>query len=91
MPFCGFSAGNRLLCGVVAASTGDSRRYYCWEWSESLGGGGGGAGHIWVSGEKRQGADVRLVLLPLITEGLLRAAPINSMMVNTMGCCCCYR
>ncbi len=41
LPFCGFSAGNRLLCGAIAASTGASRRKYCREWSESLGGGVG--------------------------------------------------
>ena len=41
LPFCSFSAGNRLVCGVVAASTGTSWRKYCREWSESLGGGDG--------------------------------------------------
>ena len=40
MPFCGFSAGNRLLCGAIAASAGASRRNYYREWSKSLGGGG---------------------------------------------------
>ena len=55
LPFCGFSAGNRLLCGAIAASTGASWRKYCREWSESLGGGaaagygacGGRMLHIW--------------------------------------------
>ena len=42
LPFGGFSAGNRLLCGVIAASTGAPWRQNCREWSESLGGGGGG-------------------------------------------------
>ncbi len=40
LPFCGFSAGNRLLCGAAAAFTLASRRKYCRVWSESLGGGG---------------------------------------------------
>ena len=40
VPFCGFSAGNRLLCGAIAASTGALWRKYCPEWSEVLGGGG---------------------------------------------------
>ena len=40
MPFCGFSAGNRLLCGAIAASAGASRRTYFREWSKSLVGGG---------------------------------------------------
>ena len=110
LPFCGFSAGNRLLCGVVDASTLASWRKYCREWSESLGGGGAagyGAGGsrvlplpmavmvelvIFGFREKNaRGAEVRLVLLPLITQGLLRAAPIKSSMANIMGYCCCYR
>ena len=40
LPFCGFSASNRLLCGAIAASTGALWRKYCPEWSEFLGGGG---------------------------------------------------
>ena len=40
LPFCGFSAGNRLLCGAIAASTGALWRKYCRDWSEFLGGGG---------------------------------------------------
>ena len=37
LPFCSFSADNRLLCGAI---TGAMWRKYCREWSESLGGGG---------------------------------------------------
>jgi len=40
MPFCGFSAGYRLLCGTIAASVGASRRKYYREWSKSFDGGG---------------------------------------------------
>ena len=104
MAFCGFSACNRLLCGAIAASTGDSRRYYCREWSEFLGGGtgvgyGDGGGRVLpmplvvelvifgFRGKNAWGAKARLVLIPLITQGLPRAAPIKSTMVNTMGCC----
>ena len=32
-----------------------------------------------------RGAEVRLVLLPLITQGLLRVAPIKLTMANIMG------
>ena len=51
MPFCGFYVGNRLLCGAIASSTGDLRRYYWQEWSEFLGGGasvgyGAGGGRV---------------------------------------------
>ena len=34
-----------------------------------------------------RGSQVRLILLPLITLGLLREAPKKSKTVNTMGCC----
>ena len=50
LPFCGFPAGNRLLCGAIAASTGALWRIDCREWSEFSGGegaagyGGGGGG-----------------------------------------------
>ena len=40
MPFCGFSADNRLVCGAIAASVGASRIKYYRDWSYSLGGGG---------------------------------------------------
>ena len=51
LPFCGFSAGTRLLCGAITASTRASRKKYCREWSEYLGGGagscyGGGGGGV---------------------------------------------
>jgi hypothetical protein len=51
MPFCGFSAGNRLLCGAIAASAGASRRKCYREWSKSFGGGaaagyGAGVGRV---------------------------------------------
>ena len=41
MPFCGFSATNRLICGAIAASAWASRRKYSREWIKYLGGGGG--------------------------------------------------
>ena len=107
LPFCGFSAGNRLLCGAIAASTGASRIKYCREWSESLDGGsaasyGDGGGRVLpltlvvelvifrFQEKNAKGAEVRLVLLPLVTLGLLREAPIKSTVVNTMGYFC-YR
>ena len=37
LPFCGFSVGNWLLCGALAASTGALWRTFCREWSEFLG------------------------------------------------------
>ncbi len=40
LPFCGFSAGNRHLCGAIAASTEALWIKYCREWSEFLGVGG---------------------------------------------------
>ena len=51
LPFGGFSAGNRLLCGAIVASTGALRRKYCWEWSDFPGGGvaagyGAGGGRV---------------------------------------------
>ena len=51
LPFCGFSAGNRLLCGAIAASSGALWRKYCREWSEFTGGGvdagyGAGGGRV---------------------------------------------
>ena len=92
MPFCGFSASNRLLCGAIAASTRDSRKYYCRKWSEFLGGGasvgyGDGGGSMLplplvveqvrfgFREKNERGAEVRLVLLPLITQGLLPQLP----------------
>ncbi len=44
MPFGGFSAGNRLLCGAIPTSTGALWRKYCREWSD-LPGGGAAAGY----------------------------------------------
>jgi hypothetical protein len=38
-------------------------------------------------GKNARGAEVRLVLLPLITQGPLREAPIKSTMANTMEYC----
>ncbi len=59
LPFCGFSAGNRLLCGAIAASTGALWRKYCREWSEFPG--GGGAADYGAGGD-------RVLPLPLVMD-----------------------
>ena len=83
LPFCGFSAGNRLLCGAIAASTGASRRKYCREWSESLGGGVGSSYY------GASGGGVLPLPLPLVVELVILGLREKTQVAHKFSLCCC--
>ncbi len=83
MPFCGFSASNRLLCGAIAASAGASRRKYYREWSKSLG--GGGAASYGAGGG-------RVLQLLLVVDLVILGFREKKTQVGAQKfCLCCYR
>jgi hypothetical protein len=105
LPFCGFSAGNRLLCGAIAASTGALWKEYIREWSKFLGGSGaasygGGGGrvlplplvmHLVIFGSREKTLRLRSSAYDA-TANYSRApsqSSHKSTTVNTMECCFC--
>ena len=83
LPFCGFSVGNRLLCGAIAASAGASRSKYYRAWSKSLD--GGGVACYGASGG-------RVMPMPLVVDRVIWGFPKTHTLVGAQKFgLCCYR